>query len=165
MKILNIGKPIWRWGLYWSRPHDPVNCVLTIGIQSIANHLWIQRFPDSKVHGTNMGTTWALPTPDGPHVGPMNLAIRYVSCRAASFVMQCVISWYVGPLCDGIQLYMWPECGYYYQQSQSWPKFFPQASLSFENSWTHVNGFIKNGHRDPAQSCHGSCINIKSLTL
>ena len=32
--------------------------------------------PDSKIHGTNMGPTWILSAPDGPHVGPMNLAIR-----------------------------------------------------------------------------------------
>ena len=31
-------------------------------------------FPDSKVHGANMWPTWVLP--DGPHVGPMILAIR-----------------------------------------------------------------------------------------
>ena len=31
--------------------------------------------PDSKVHGANMGPTWVLLAPDGPHVGPMNLAI------------------------------------------------------------------------------------------
>ena len=28
--------------------------------------------PDSKVHGANMGSTWVLSAPDGPHVGPMN---------------------------------------------------------------------------------------------
>ena len=32
--------------------------------------------PDSKVHGANMGPTWVLSAPDGPHVGPMKLAIR-----------------------------------------------------------------------------------------
>ena len=32
--------------------------------------------PDSKIHGANMGPTWVLSAPDGPHVGPMNLAIR-----------------------------------------------------------------------------------------
>ena len=32
--------------------------------------------PDSKVHGANTGPTWVLSAPDGPHVGPMNLAIR-----------------------------------------------------------------------------------------
>ena len=32
--------------------------------------------PDSKVHGANMGITWVLLAPDGPHVGPMNFVIR-----------------------------------------------------------------------------------------
>ena len=36
-------------------------------------------YPDSNVHGANMGPTWVLSAPDGPHVGPMNLAIRVVS--------------------------------------------------------------------------------------
>ena len=35
--------------------------------------------PDSKVHGVNMGPTWVLSAPDGPHVGPMNLAVREIS--------------------------------------------------------------------------------------
>ena len=35
--------------------------------------------PDSKVHWANMGPTWVLLAPDGPHVGPMNLATRNVS--------------------------------------------------------------------------------------
>ena len=47
--------------------------------------IWIRwYFPDSKVHGANMGPTWVLSAPDGPHVGPLNLAIRVVyvtSCR------------------------------------------------------------------------------------
>ena len=30
---------------------------------------------DSKVHGVNMGPTCVLSALDGPHVGPMNLAI------------------------------------------------------------------------------------------
>ena len=33
-------------------------------------------FPDSKVHEANMGPTWVLSAPDGPHVDPMNFAIR-----------------------------------------------------------------------------------------
>ena len=32
--------------------------------------------PDSNVHGANMGHTCVLSDPDGPHVGPMNLAIK-----------------------------------------------------------------------------------------
>ena len=35
-----------------------------------------QMHPDSKVHGDNIGPTWVLSAPVGPHVGPMNLAIR-----------------------------------------------------------------------------------------
>ena len=37
-------------------------------------------YPYSKVHGADIGPTWVLPAPDGPHVGPMNLAIRVVGC-------------------------------------------------------------------------------------
>ena len=43
--------------------------------RTVAMYLWWQHYPDSKVHGANMGPTWVLSVPDGPHVGPMNLAI------------------------------------------------------------------------------------------
>ena len=33
-------------------------------------------YPDNKIHGANMGPTWVLSAPDGPHVGPLYLAIR-----------------------------------------------------------------------------------------
>ena len=36
--------------------------------------LW--HYPYSKVHGANMGPIWGRQDPGGPHVGPMNLAIR-----------------------------------------------------------------------------------------
>ena len=39
-----------------------------------------QTIPDSKVHGANMGPTWVLSYPGGPHVGPMNLVIWDVIC-------------------------------------------------------------------------------------
>ena len=42
------------------------------------NLIWIT-LPDSKVYGPNMGPTWVLSAPDGPHVGPMILAIRELS--------------------------------------------------------------------------------------
>ena len=32
-------------------------------------------FPDSKIHVANMVRKWVLLAPDGPHVGPMYLAI------------------------------------------------------------------------------------------
>ena len=34
------------------------------------------RIPESKIHGANMGPTSVLSAQDGPHVGPMSLAIR-----------------------------------------------------------------------------------------
>ena len=36
------------------------------------------RHPDSKVHEANMGPIWDRQDRDGPHIGPMNLAIRAV---------------------------------------------------------------------------------------
>ena len=32
-------------------------------------------YPDSKVHGANMGPSWCRQYPGGPHVGPMNFVI------------------------------------------------------------------------------------------
>ena len=52
-------------------------------------------FPDSKVHGTNMGPTWVLSALDGPHVVPMNLAISVsFSCVGLGILLvrnQCAI--------------------------------------------------------------------------
>ena len=39
----------------------------------------IHNIPDDKVHEANMGPTWILSAPDGPHVGSNNLAIRDVN--------------------------------------------------------------------------------------
>ena len=45
--------------------HRPLNC------------------PDSKFHGVNMGPTWVLSAPDGPHVGPMK------HCYQGGHVLTC----------------------------------------------------------------------------
>ena len=42
--------------------------------------------PDSKVHGANMGPTWVLSAPDGPHVGPMNFALRDIPAFGIYYV-------------------------------------------------------------------------------
>ena len=39
----------------------------------------ITQLPDSKVHGANMGPTWGRYDPGGPSVGPMNLAVWFLS--------------------------------------------------------------------------------------
>ena len=41
--------------------------------------------PDSKVRGANMGPTWLLSVPDGPHVGPMNFAIRGITQQVHTY--------------------------------------------------------------------------------
>ena len=57
---------MWIWGYFFRI------CLETIG----SNGWYHKSHPESKVNGANMGTTWLLSAPDGPHVGPMNLAIR-----------------------------------------------------------------------------------------
>ena len=57
---------------------------------------------DSKVDGANMGPTWVLSAPAGPHVGPMNLAIK--ECLSVvlmpNFVPCSVVAgrWFIGTL-------------------------------------------------------------------
>ena len=36
----------------------------------------VQTYPDSKIHGANMGRTWVLSVPGVLHIGPLNIAIR-----------------------------------------------------------------------------------------
>ena len=52
--------------------------------------------PDSKVHRANMGPTWVLSAPDGPHVGPMNLAIKVVNVAARLSIIHSVTEATVG---------------------------------------------------------------------
>ena len=42
--------------------------------------------PDSKFHVANMGPTWVLSAPGGPHVGPMKLAIRVLLSNRISLI-------------------------------------------------------------------------------
>ena len=53
-------------------------------------YIIISSFPDSKVHGVNMGPIWVLSAPDGPHVGPMNLIFRVsVTCELYKIQYVC----------------------------------------------------------------------------
>ena len=52
--------------------------ISTIGCLSQLAHtcdVFAKGFPDSKVHGANMGPIWDRQDPGGSHVGPMNFAI------------------------------------------------------------------------------------------
>ena len=51
--------------------------------------------PDGKVHVANMGPTWVLSSPGGPHVDPMNLALRGVIYFKRLFLnLLSALSWY-----------------------------------------------------------------------
>ena len=54
-----------------SLSHSSAAAILNTGKESIA----VQTYPDSKVHGANMGPIWGRQGPGGPHVGPMNFII------------------------------------------------------------------------------------------
>ena len=80
-----ISKLLGSFEIYWVR-----QCLVNFtGLAGIMNEtvyktepiftgLGHSKFPDNKVHGVNMGPTWVLSAQDGPHVGPMNPAIRVV---------------------------------------------------------------------------------------
>ena len=51
-----------------------VSDFLTEYCQTKHHRIIYRYYPDSKVHGANMGPALVLSAPDGPHVGPMNLA-------------------------------------------------------------------------------------------
>ena len=59
-----------------------LSCALRIVIMYIyvaynpSRYVWRKSYPDSKIPGANMGPTWVLSAPDGPHVGSRNLVIR-----------------------------------------------------------------------------------------
>ena len=52
--------------------------VFSISLFECGESPW-QTYPESKVHGTNMGPIWGRQDPGGPHVGPIKFAIWVVS--------------------------------------------------------------------------------------
>ena len=58
-------------------------------------------FPDSKIHGANMGPIWGRQDAGGSHVGPMNLAIRVISyhLKLACMLLCCT---------EYVQIRRWP---------------------------------------------------------
>ena len=67
------GQLLWRHNVRWKRiVLDNSGEMRARWLSSVIKN----NVPDSKVHGTNIGPKWVLSAPDGPHVGPMKLAIR-----------------------------------------------------------------------------------------
>ena len=64
--------------------------------------------PDNKVHGANMGPTWVLSAPDGPHAGPMNLAVRELGTEwvTSHYLNQCQPRLHRWTLLSSAVLYM-----------------------------------------------------------
>ena len=61
-------------------------------------------FPDSKVHGANMGPIWGWQHPGGPHVGPMNFAIWVYNAtrlllRISRLVWSVILYYILFPWC------------------------------------------------------------------
>ena len=62
-----LAKPQTTYGV--TRPYW-IDSLLTV-------FLWfLISYPDSKAHEANMGPTWVLSAPGGPHDGPINLVMR-----------------------------------------------------------------------------------------
>ena len=59
----------------------------------------------AKVHGANMGPTWVLSAPAGPHVGPMNFAIREQNRILECADVLWVALWESNTLASLIQMY------------------------------------------------------------
>ena len=66
-------------GIHWWPVNSPCKGPLTWKMfpfdDIIMDYHRQTNIPDSKVHRANMGPIWVLSASDGPHVGPMNLAI------------------------------------------------------------------------------------------
>ena len=94
-------------------------CLLTMGHSTVI-------YPDSKVHGANIGLTRDLSAPDGPHVSPMNLAIR-----VGNGLLSVVI----------IRLLVWKVRNYLNQKNQTISSkcFWRYSQKSVTTSW---NGTI-----------------------
>ena len=72
-----LSQAIWCWCKPFSQSQGSFHKKAALSLaKSLVVASSCSRFPDSKVHGANMGPTWVLSAPVGPHVGPMNLAIR-----------------------------------------------------------------------------------------
>ena len=92
-------------------------------IHASTNLLGRYDIPDSKVHGANMGPTWVLSAPDGPHVGPMNLAIR-----------------------DGLiwKYYIWPHIGINIGTCYFGTKFWTKFSVNRSSILLKLQDFCLN---------------------
>ena len=126
---------------------------------SVVAILYQQTIPDSKCHGANMGSTWVLLAPDGPHVCPMNLAIRdelttcffplYCWYQAAGDTHDDVIKWKHFPR-------NWPFVrGIHRSPVNSPHKGQWRGALKFSLICARINSWVNNGEAGDLRRHHG----------
>ena len=123
------------WWKSYLNDHSGVPMSLTFGEKI----LWM--YPESKVHGTNMGPIWGWQYPNGPDVGPTNFAIWV--CR------YCFT--YVGRI-------PWFNVDINFTENV-WAGVVNQSALNF--TWFHLSRNVQHFLQK-----YGSCLNfIKFLPL
>ena len=105
-------------------------------------HALIYIVPDSKIIGANMGLTWVLSAPDGPHVGPMNLAIRG---STISWSPQTVIYLEYTVQCDGVAVLLGCDSCHFIKIVMSYPCFWEAWHPSHKRYFDQIQNSIKIG--------------------
>ena len=103
LSLVILNTAIWSMKIYWNHWWQTNFCRRNV-VQYVISwyklllfFLYILTCPDNKVHGANMGPTWVLSAPDGPHAGPRNTAIK-ISLLEKKFVCHWLNSDPVSPL-------------------------------------------------------------------
>ena len=71
--------------------HSEFDSILSVIFCYVMHVNILCTYPDSKVHGANIGPTWVLSSPGGPHVGPMKLALWVCMCFISIYNMFCAL--------------------------------------------------------------------------
>ena len=113
-------------------------------------------YPDSKIHGANMGPTWVLSAPDGPHVGPMNLAIRVAAengvCEmVANHVLR---QWFPRlPLCDPVVVWsQGTECVKWFEMDWM-PGLHVKLTACMIHQKHHLPCYLHSKNKCLSQTC------------
>ena len=90
---------------WWRLRHGDValqiHAALYMAVLAVCCYLWLRcnpvthtkDYPDSKVNGVYMGPTWVLSALDGPHLGPVNFAIRVISLARQKNIQSLHYRW------------------------------------------------------------------------
>ena len=98
-------------------------------------------FPDSKVHGTNIGHIWVLSAPDGPHIGPMNLVIRVCARVSVLFQISRIVLYTMRLHTGGIYILQsyektyWKDVQYFVTDENLCPSF---AMCNIVQRWMYM---------------------------